>query len=138
MDRKAKTLDIRYQKIHDTEKKLLLCREILRTLTEADVESDVVSDRVAEQEQKLKDLTAEYERQLEERLEDFMLVEDGTCLRILKMWYMDGLSWAEIAGQFHKSEVWAMNIRDKGLSQIALKKRITNFSPFPQILVEDH
>ena len=122
MDRKAKALDVKYRDIYETEKRIRLCQEVLNMLKEPGIPSEAVSQQVAQNEQTLAELTERYANQLQDRVNDFMLIEDAKSLRILNMWYIERLSWEEIAGRLGVTEFWAMKLRDKALDQIVEKE----------------
>ena len=121
MDSQSKALDKKYRGIYETEKRSRLCKEILCMFADMDIASEIVLSQVSQKEQELKDLESEYARQRQEQIDDFMVVEDIMSLRVLKMWYIEHLSWKDISEKTKKSKVWILKLRDNGLVQIASK-----------------
>lgn len=70
-------------------------------------------------------LLAKYEKLSEARAGELLAIEnaidslsDPTQRRLLRLHYINGLSWLMVADRMHYSERWVYELRDKALEQL--------------------
>ena len=81
-------------------------------------------------------LLARYDKVLETTAAELLAVEtaierlpDPTQRRLLRLHYINGLSWIAVADRMHYSERWVYELRDKALEQLGTMKLLDAVEP---------
>ena len=123
MDAVSKKLDAEYMAIQDSLKKTEMHRQAVLMLKSAGVEAADIDEAVGKHEQEILRLQEEVTAARLQQVQDFMLLEDLRTLEILRFRYIDFLTWEEISGKLGCCRDSLMKRRDRGLCEIAKKRR---------------
>ena len=123
MDAVSKKLDKEYMAIQDSLKKAEMHRQAVLMLKSAGVEAADIDEAVRKHEQEILRLQEEVTAARLQQVQDFMLLEDLRTLEILRLRYIDFLTWEEISAKLGCCRDSLMKRRDRGLREILKKRR---------------
>jgi len=123
MDNASRMLDKKYMDFQLKLKRAEVHSQAIATLTESISDDAVVKEQVNRHSKAIRELECEAQQERLALLDDLLLVDDPNLITVLKLRYLDNLSWDAISAQLGCQRRWAMMLRDRGLACIISKRR---------------
>ena len=85
-------------------------------------------DRVIELEKRVNERIMEMARWKQAAMDAIDRVEDARLREVLELYYIDGLTWGQVAERMEITERWALSLHGRALLQVVVPKEISDSS----------
>ena len=123
MDKASRMLDKKYMALQLKQKQADVHSQAIATLTETISDDAFIREQVDRHGKAIRELEREAQQERLDFLDDLLLVDDPNVITVLKLRYLDYLSWDAISARMGCQRRWAMMMRDRGLACIVSKRR---------------
>lgn len=123
MDKASRALDKKYMALQLKQKRADVHSQAIATLTESVSDDAIIREEVDRHSEAIRALEREAQQERLGILDDLLLVDEPNVITVLKLRYLDYLSWEAISARMGCQRRWAMMMRDRGLACIVSKRR---------------